>query len=571
MKFPNLLTSKVYSFFLAATLILPFKGFCQTQNHLLHSRAFNYYQSHQILPDGSLRVFVLFSDEDELFQDPRVTYVDLKAPTQLDTLARKSIAVQGSEAWDWPTSDFLALHLGDGSSILINNTPLCDVVTTGTVVKLLPDGSVDWYFDHPNDHEYVRPSKIVFLDTNTIGLIDEDINNTDFSIDRTGSLFNSQEISNHYEETLEYDKGYIARTADQLILLDKNFDSQIVHFLADTINAIFRIQNKEFFIQTANEYYLLDSAQVLTHIDIPSGQFGTLWRTENYYWGSLKAGNAVVRYNLFFQPLDTLSLPAGVHPIFGATTGDQLYVVAFYESGISDGVLIYKGEEETMDFTLVSDISITAIHVSDTVDAYKLMNTGFYNGWYYFFEYVDVEVTNFGNDTIHHFIIEDPDLSACGFCGGLRNYWEIDSLSIAPGEQASVLLGKYEPKCIYDPKEALCLHAIGPNRRADSNYLNDSHCQPFSIFVGTRNLVADLPITISPNPVSDVLTIQVEDSGLSGMTVFISDVTGKLMDQFEIASAHLIIPVASYPAGMYFLEAVDDHSRMAVRQFVIQH
>jgi len=74
---------------------------------------------------------------------------------------------------------------------------------------------------------------------------------------------------------------------------------------------------------------------------------------------------------------------------------------------------------------------------------------------------------------------------------------------------------------------------------------------------------------VYPNPVNDVLTIQLETERLNNFTVNLFDVYGKLIVSQEASGNNLEIEVGGLPVGMYLL-SINDGTVRGVEKINIQ-
>lgn len=70
--------------------------------------------------------------------------------------------------------------------------------------------------------------------------------------------------------------------------------------------------------------------------------------------------------------------------------------------------------------------------------------------------------------------------------------------------------------------------------------------------------ISSSEIVISPNPVSDLLNIKINNLEPQNIQVFISDITGKTIDQFNVISNHVDVNTSHWPNGIYFVKVQYD-------------
>ena len=89
---------------------------------------------------------------------------------------------------------------------------------------------------------------------------------------------------------------------------------------------------------------------------------------------------------------------------------------------------------------------------------------------------------------------------------------------------------------------------------------------PKSISTGTNNIYDDSPgVVIYPNPVIDVMKVNVKSSGISMMEIF--DITGNKLLTKEVYQGTTIVDLSAYPRGMY-LASFKGTGTAFIRKFI---
>ncbi|TMI74869.1 MAG: T9SS type A sorting domain-containing protein [Bacteroidetes bacterium] len=93
-------------------------------------------------------------------------------------------------------------------------------------------------------------------------------------------------------------------------------------------------------------------------------------------------------------------------------------------------------------------------------------------------------------------------------------------------------------------------------------------CYTLKVQLGTasreENLIVSDKISVFPNPVSGVLTVQ--SDGISGMAeIRIFDVYGKMVMQQRSASIKTQLDVSKLPAGVYMVKVKDDKKEISTK------
>lgn len=539
------------------------------ENRLIDPVYTDTYVSHQILPDGSTRFFWHSYNS-----YPEAMYADLRAGESLSQLEPKMINVPDSYYWNWSSDGFASLAFSDGSTLLMNTTYECDVAVTGALVKLNKDGGIDWFNDIADEiGECFRAGKMIFIDFDRIGIQDaSSCTDQMLIIDLQGNLVGFEDASFPYEEILQTYTGFIARENSKLLILDEDF--QVVHMftLAGNISHIWPQEGNEFIIKAAEKFYLLDSLTQIKILAMGNGNYDVVWKSKNYYF----AADSLTGYVYLFLEgvaswLTRMLIPPGVNPIWGTSSDDNVFVLTNYLIEVSRGLLVYTGGESNFHFRLRENIGILNIDIPDSVELYYVNNGIFGGGWYHFYDFVDVEVFNYGLDTVHNFYIQDPSPEWCFMCSEEHNIWNIDSIPIPPWESVTISLGSYQPKCQFHEPGKLCLYALGPNDNADAAYVNNRSCQPFSIIIATNNPSVQFPVTIRPNPATDLIYFENDGQAFKPLTAYIYDITGVMLYVIRVDSYPLEFAVTEMPAGIYYIKLIDHENKVDIRKLVIAH
>ncbi len=98
-------------------------------------------------------------------------------------------------------------------------------------------------------------------------------------------------------------------------------------------------------------------------------------------------------------------------------------------------------------------------------------------------------------------------------------------------------------------------------------HLNVFNC-PVQQAVGNRADDLTAQISLSPNPVTDLLTVTLPEAGAGNWQIFSSDGRAAGAGRWQ-ASAHFTVPTAGLPSGIYYLHlSWDDSGRVEKGRFV---
>lgn len=534
------------------------------ENKLINTTHFDTYKSHQILPDGSIRFFFHSN-----YRYPEITYADLKPGQSLEEVKPKTVYVPDSDYWNWSSDGFVALPFADGSTLLMNTIYVCDVAVPA-IVKINKDGGIDW-FQNVNEELFLyRAVEIMFLDSNRIG-IKNAYDGYMLIIDREGNMISFEEADFPYSNAIETLSGYVASKDNQLFILNTGFQIENTFTLADTVNRIWPQEGNEFIIKTGEKFYLLDSLLQLKTLAIGNAHYDVVWKSKDYYWAVDSLARHVDKFFPNFPSfLSRGIIPPGVNPIFGVTSGNNVFVLSEYINSVSKGILIYTGGSDNLHLRLQEDIGITNIFLPDTVrisrSPWPILSL-----WTYQFNSIGVEVTNFSLDTVYHYEIQSFYDLDCGACFESKKIWQINT-PLAPGSTMSIPLGALNTRCVPSQNSPVCLTTVGPNARADQNVSNDIYCKAItSIIVSAEDVPSPVGVQIYPNPADDEINIQIEQPDISKLNGSILNSYGAQVESFTLTGERTVVSVKNLMDGMYFINLTNERGQHTWKKFVVIH
>lgn len=78
---------------------------------------------------------------------------------------------------------------------------------------------------------------------------------------------------------------------------------------------------------------------------------------------------------------------------------------------------------------------------------------------------------------------------------------------------------------------------------------------------GIDEQLISLSMSVFPNPSSDIVNLQIEDSQSSSLSFSLTDITGKLLFEKVIINEITAINLEQYSPGTYFIKVVDGDSK----------
>jgi hypothetical protein len=533
----------------------------QAHDYLFHPSFFDQYLTMQALPGGDVRVFAV-SDQTNGWPNPRVVYVDFSA----DGLQHDQQPVIISSPGQFVNNivfDPLTLRCNDGSTIIANNFFDCDYWGSDAIYKLNMDGEVDWAVSFWDSIFILEVQQIAFVDSNTI-LVRSYEDSLYFNM--KGQVVHPEIIGPVFNHSAQTSYGYLGGLGDSLIILDQNFEPLQIYLLEGDIVSMEDVQLNEFRIRTTDKYYVLNESLQLNSLPFSTEDYDGVWSSTKYYWGYQQDQDIVIRFDTFFNALDTFQMSPGVSPLAGIPLDHEVLILNAYDNEISDGVIAFQHDQELMDFKLPQDIGITDIALLDTILVELFPWSGENPGWVYHIPALTLTIENFGPDTVTSFFLQGFDLLECFWCLAKYPIWYIDSMPLPPGASGVVRLNPFVTHCGSELNPEICLTTIAPDKKADGNYLNDKFCRSFDFILETNEQVVDKEMLVYPNPASDKIYFDVDQPSLDNFICTIYDATGNAVDQFkEIKHGYSL---QGYAPGIYLVMLTNQEGIVGYQRIV---
>jgi len=540
-------------------------GISQAENRLVHPLFSDVFKSYHLLPDGTIRV-IMVSDQNNGYGEHYPIYMDIQAGSLFDL--PEPVRLEIPEHWfNNYTNEFFSIGLVGGDIIMGNTQFDCDYEPPGGLMRLDRDGNIRWFIDFIEAGIYFPINGLIFIDENSILVKDYWEPQAGMIIDRDGNILNQPIPDVVYDRTIETDFGFLASINQRLDVLDTNFNVSLSYELGNTIENILVLGPDRYLIQLDNKSFIFNEEQLLEELPISPAQFKIIGYTQSYW--AIQDNKQIIRLDTFFTPLDTFKFAPGVQPMIFLPVNDGVACISKYRS---NSTLLFKGEEEEINFSLPQDIGITGIYMPDTI--YFRPPSNHQNGLEFTIDSLYVDITNFGMDTISQFTVSLPKFWSCYRCEDGTAFWYVDTLVLAPGQTVNVFLGNYFSDClaIGGPSWRVCLSTMAPNSRADGNFLNDTMCHRFPlVYTSTQNIYPELSVTLKPVPAGDFILIQMEEYNNKKLFGSIYDVSGKRIHHFEFSSKEEIISTENLDSGLYFLHIYDTSGLRTTKKYLVQH
>ena len=549
--------------------IIPLCAHAQKEQHLLKPGYADTLITQQLIGDSVLRVYNMYR-----YAGPESSglssYTDLEIKKVTED--PESFLLGGSDCFFNSIVTSLPFVLNsDGSGIFGFNLFDCDYWPPGGIIKQDANGERTWTIDFQELGIYYQIGKLVYVDSNIIGAPIGNMYTSEYIdtlyFNTSGELVDFHPSILFFDQTIPTHFGFFGITSDRLYILDTGFNIQKSYSI-DPVQEIQDLGNQKFLVVTEHQLYEYSKGQ-LQSMPISLAGCNPIWISSHYYWGYQPQVHSVLQIDSFFNQVAAYPLPVTLIPIRGLAVDTQMVVTALYSNEFNRAVYTMKSSERDPDFSLVDDIGITQVQIPDSVEAFYVSEI-FAEGWFQYIKDVQVEVTNFGSDTLSEFYIECTSPSGCFWCYNGNPTWEIDSVIMAPGATKVISLGKFHLECSWAPG-TLCFTTYAPNERGDYNDTNDSFCGTYTFFVGDTEVLHETPISITPIPADEELQVMLDAVIYDNARGSIWSMTGQKMNDFRFDRPSVNINTSNWPGGLYLLKAWSDQTHATVRKFVITH
>jgi hypothetical protein len=102
--------------------------------------------------------------------------------------------------------------------------------------------------------------------------------------------------------------------------------------------------------------------------------------------------------------------------------------------------------------------------------------------------------------------------------------------------------------------------AVATVNNINFEFNSDSTIISLSVTGTALHLNSEISYSIYPNPVSEILTIKINDSTEKNKTLFIYTAQGQILKSVQINSTETILDTKSLPTGIFFIKLVDENN-----------
>jgi hypothetical protein len=267
------------------------------------------------------------------------------------------------------------------------------------------------------------------------------------------------------------------------------------------------------------------------------------------------------RYNTNLDSLSTAIIPPDTRffPRFLKKTGNRYLLAGESQTDLTSNqvIAVHSRLISALDWTTTADAGVTGI-----TSPYQPMGSNFAGGYNIDFDSVSVWVKNNGNAPLQSVRLNALLSQFSWFCGpeAFRFLQRFDGLHVMPGDSILIPVGHLhwgKPDLTYPATTEICFWTTLPNDSLDHQPSNDQYCRTFSVVVPTSEPKELSPLSISPNPATDVCHIRLpEGNGQTG-TLNLIDLTGRILRTERTANAEMDLIRGNLPSGVYWVQWTD--------------
>lgn len=240
-----------------------------------------------------------------------------------------------------------------------------------------------------------------------------------------------------------------------------------------------------------------------------------------------------------------------------------------YKGNTSPFLKEYNYDGSTNDFGM--DAGVTNFEYDIEVAA---LNNGEYRVR---FKNFNIEVENFGTDTIRHLDLRSMFPPKVGVPNQIPQQFKKKSfadLLIAPTEKVILNWDNMSVLYTYNPagiEFELCIWTSHPNNHLDNNNTNDIFCE--NTLVNDHELFNENNMSISPNPANIEINIYLANNSFSNnKSIKIINILGEVVfSKGNFWENELKIDCTQFVDGIYFLEYGVENNYHIVEQLIISH
>lgn len=306
--------------------------------------------------------------------------------------------------------------------------------------------------------------------------------------------------------------------------------------------------------QTFDNFFIINDTLGIEHqIDLTGNEIIDFGFTDLHISLLVKTDSNLIVLPLDYElnVLDTVIIEQKGTEIEGISMLNEKYILGGTETSRNRSMFAksYNLEGKTIDYEM--DASVISFDMPEMPFVIEFFDWG---GRKIRMTNITVNIENQGNQAIENFRL-NAYLGGFGItCYKEQTFFETYNIPLEPGESTTLFIPQidFTVNQIPDPFE-FCFWTSIPNNKIDQNHENDSFCASFLIN-NVEALVENSLINIYPNPASEFIQIDFQDSMSGTINLEIYDYEGKLIQKKSyINSYDKTLDITHLPKGLYFI------------------
>jgi hypothetical protein len=232
-------------------------------------------------------------------------------------------------------------------------------------------------------------------------------------------------------------------------------------------------------------------------------------------------------------------------------TDDKIILGGNYARALHSSIFLHETDVDTFEFKISQDISL--LNVSLQVPVFYDFVPAWPWGFKISYRNVRATMVNSGNDIIQSVTLHYKEPSTCT-CGGFDQHeWKFEAINLAPGAGIDLNLGDFDIACIGSSPSMFCLTVLPGDEYLETNTSNNQFCKSVQSFYVSNTEPNQSQFYIYPNPTSDLIRIEMENSFSAVACVSNYNLHGRMVKRFTLEQSMSDVAVNDLQAGIYFL------------------
>lgn len=175
----------------------------------------------------------------------------------------------------------------------------------------------------------------------------------------------------------------------------------------------------------------------------------------------------------------------------------------------------------------------------------------------------EAKVINVGIDTIESFNLVSQSFGGMN-CSDWRFTFPVSGVHIAPQDTMIYTINRTY-YYFYQPNFKLCLHGVSVNGGRDADLSNNSSCSE-TILLSAGDFEVPPLISVCPNPVSDILHLNLNDSNRGTVEIF--SVNGTMLSSLPVNNGITEIDIKHLTPNLYFVRIITSDEKVFCQKVI---